>query len=390
MESKYSVFFSYAFRPLFLLAGLFGAISIIWWVFIYLWWVALPPIAMEPIAWHGHEMLFGFLVPAIGGFLLTAVGSWANRSPITGLPLLILSGSWLVGRLAVTFSLHLNWYLITFADLSFLIILIYLFGKEVILGKDQRNYKIIGFLILLLILNLSFHLEYPQKLAIPQRYSVRGAIMVVLLIATTIGGRIIPNFTRNWLIKNRPECLMMPVALNLFDRIVMGLTAVFAVIWLYDTHFKITGVVSIILGFLHLIRLFRWQGLKTWKDPFISVLHVGYAWISLSFILLGISNLTEMLVFGSGIHGFTIGGFSLLIVAVGSRAALGHTGRALKIGNSMKLAYLLIILAAVFRVSATHIMGYREMIIISAICWVSGLAHFLICYWPVLTKPALK
>ena len=390
MESKYSIFFSYAFRPLFLLAGLFGTISVIWWVFIYLWWMALPPIAMEPIAWHGHEMLFGFLVPAIGGFLLTAVGSWTSRPPLTGFPLLLLSCSWLIGRLAVTCSLYLNWYLITLSDLSFLAILIYLFGKEVFASNDQRNYKVVGFLILLLILNLSFHLEYPQKFPIPQRYSVRGAIMVVLLIAATIGGRIIPNFTRNWLIKNKPENSTMPVPFNPFDRIVMGSTAIFALIWLYDTHLKTTGIISIVLGFLHLIRLFRWQGLKTWKDPFISVLHVGYAWIALSFILLGISSLTINLVFGSGIHGFTIGGFSLLIVAVGSRAALGHTGRELKIGNTMKLAYLFIILAAVFRVLATNIIGYREMIIISAICWVSGLTHFLFCYWPVLTKPSLK
>ncbi|MBT4286327.1 MAG: NnrS family protein [Deltaproteobacteria bacterium] len=385
-----SVFLSYAFRSMFFFAGLYGVGSISWWVSIYFFGIGTPPISMDSISWHGHEMVFGFLIPCIIGFLLTAVGSWAKRPPVSGSPLAFLVLFLVAGRLGVNFSYYINPFILMILDSSFLTWACFLFGKEVILGKDQRNYKLIVLIFCLLLANIVFHLEITQSLEFPPRSGLRISIVLVMTILMTIAGRIIPNFTKNWLLKKNGEETDLPVAFNHYDKIVMITTTLFLLRWIWEPRDTWTGYFALIIGMMHLFRLKRWKGLKTVQDPFIFVLHVGYMWIVLSFFIIGISNLWGVLVFGSIIHSLTLGSFSLLIVAVGSRAALGHTGRELKIGNSMRVSYLLILLAAIFRISANGARFYNELIIMSAIFWVLGFGIFLFIYFPVLTKPSLK
>jgi len=384
------VFLSYAFRSMFFFAGLYGVGSISWWVSIYFFGFGTPPISMDSISWHGHEMVFGFLIPCVVGFLLTAVGSWAKRPPVSGTPLGFLLLFLIVGRLGMSFSLYINPFILMILDSIFLAWAGFLFAKEVILGKDQRNYKLAILMGGLLLANVIFHLETTQLLEFPPRFGLRVSIGLVLMILLTIAGRIIPNFTKNWLLKQNSEASNLPVAFNQYDKLVMIISFLFLLRWLWEPRDAYTGYFALIVGVLHLFRLNRWKSLKTVQDPFIFILHLGYLWIALSFFMIGVSNLWGVVVFGSIIHSLTIGSFSLMIVAVGSRAALGHTGRELKIGNAMGVCYFLILLTAVFRMSANTAGFYNELIMISAFFWVLGLGIFLFVYFPVLTKPSLK
>ena len=274
-ESK-SVFFSYAFRSLFLLAGIFGMITIGWWALVYLYAIAWPPISMDPISWHNHEIVFGFISAAIGGFLLTSVASWTGRPPVSGRRLKVLALLWLAGRMAVSLSLYLNYYVTWAIDSSYLIYLTYLFGNEVVRGKDKRNYKLIGLLVLFLLSDLLFFLEITLLIEIPPRFSIRSALMIVLLILLTIAGRIIPNFTRNWIKNHLGDNRKFPPALNNLDRMVMILTGLFSAIWIFDPYQPVAGGLAIGLGGVHAVRLSRWRGGSTLGEPLMAVLHVGY------------------------------------------------------------------------------------------------------------------
>jgi len=345
---------------------------------------------MDPISWHNHEIVFGFISAAIGGFLLTAVASWTNRPPVTGRRLKVLALLWLAGRMAVSLSLYLNYYVTWAIDSSYLIYLTYLFGNEVVRGKDKRNYKLIGLLVLFLISDLLFFLEITQLIEIPPRFSIRSALMIVLLILLTIAGRIIPNFTRNWIKNHLGDNRKIPPAFNNLDRAVMILTGLFSAIWIFDPFQPVIGGLAIGLGGVHAVRLSRWCGGTTFSDPLLAVLHVGYGWIPISLVLIGLSNFSDQLFLSVTFHGLTIGCISLMIIAVGSRAALGHSGRELKAGKSMTVCYILIFLAAVFRVFASYAQIYRVMLWLAAGCWISGLLIFLVVYWPILTQPSLK
>ncbi len=378
---------SFAFRPLFLAAGLYAVIAIGWWGIIYLLETAFPPTALDPVAWHSHEMIYGFTVAAIGGFLLTAVASWTKRPPVSGKRLLLLTIAWISGRIAISISAIIGPVLTALIDMSYLVLLIALFGNEVIQAKDRRNYKVIVMLIVLGLLNLCFHLEYTALLPIPPRLSHRGAIMVILLLVCTIGGRIIPNFTKNWLVKNQKVHVSPPPAFGRLDMAVMISTGILAVGWTINPYYQMTILGSVIIVVLHVIRLSRWRSLSMFQDPLMLVLHVGYAWIPAGFLLSAWSAFNEALMFSAALHGLTIGAIALMVIAVGSRAALGHTGRELKAGKSMTIVFALIVTATVFRILAGLPEYYIECLTASVVSWCLAIFIFLVRYYPILTQP---
>ena len=389
MKNTAPVFLSYAFRPLFLAAGLYGIIAMSWWGLVYIQEIGFPPTNMDPVSWHSHEMVYGFTCAAIGGFLLTAVANWTKRPPVSGNRLLLLSAAWICGRIAINLSSLLGPILTALLDLSYMVMLIFFFGNEVIQAKDKRNIKVIVMLILICLFNLMFHFEYTFSLPIPPRMSIRGAIMVILLLIATISGRIIPNFTRNWLQKNQKEHLAPPPPFGKGDMVVMVLTAILAAGWTLDPYHLLTIYGSFIIAFLHLVRLSRWRGLSTIQNPLLLILHIGYAWLPVGFLLSAWAALTEALMFSAAQHGLTIGLAGLMVIAVGSRSALGHTGRELKAGKVMTLVYILIIISAILRILAGFPEYYFECLFGSILSWCAALLIFMISYYPILTQPRI-
>lgn len=387
-----SVLFSYAFRPLFLLATLYAIVVVPLWVAAWFGLVPMPASLGTPIWWHAHEMIFGFAGAAIGGFALTAVATWTKRPPVSGAPLIALSALWLVARLSFFARVPALLLPAIAADLGYGVLLFGLMSREVISVRNARNYKVLGLLALLPIANLAFFFGLRANASWTMSALFAGMWVVVLLI-NLIGGRIIPGFTRNWLGRRADQGMGSPVkpppAFGRFDLLTTVLMVLFAGLQVVRAPASFVAAVGLTTGALLLLRLARWQGHFGASEPLVWVLHVGFAWLPVGFALLGLSAL-ELAPRTAGIHAFTSGAITTMIVAVASRAALGHTGRPLQSHPLLTTSYLLITVAAIARVAAAFGPGARALLTISASAWFLGFVCFAWRYVPILTQPRLQ
>ena len=337
---------SYGFRPFFLFAALYSGFSILLWLPQFYGELQLATL-FAPVDWHIHEMYFGFLAAVITGFLFTAVPNWTGRMPLQGTPLLFLLLIWLAGRIAVTFSAAIGWVPAMAVDLAFLAAII---GTEIAAGKNWRNLKVLVPLGLLLVANAAFHLEahYTGASDVSRRLALAAAITLI----TLIGGRIIPSFTRNWLVRENPGRL--PVPFDRFD--IIALTAGIAAlgVWIARPEGIAAGVLMALAAVLHLVRLSRWAGDRTLRDPLVAVLHAGYLFIPAGFGLLAWSILwPDAAPQIAGIHALGAGAIGTMTLAVMVRATLGHTGQALKASWATQLLFVSVIAAVLARIAAS-------------------------------------
>ena len=198
----------YAFRPMFLAAGSWAVIALALWLAMFFGYVQLPT-RFDPLAWHVHEMLFGFVMAAVAGFLLTAIPNWTGRLPVRGYPLATLACLWLVGRIACLISADLPAWLAVLADLSFPVALLAVAAREIITGRNWRNLPMTAPLALFIVADLLMHLE-SLGFTVPAGLGWRLAVGAPIVLISVIGGRIIPSFTRNWLFKRKSPRLPSP------------------------------------------------------------------------------------------------------------------------------------------------------------------------------------
>lgn len=367
-------FFSIAFRPLFLLASLYAPLLISFWLLHLYWQPFLNLTEQNPMMWHSHEMLFGFVAAGIGGFLFTAVANWTGRPPIHGMTLIAMCVCWIAGRLVMLFGAGLPMLVTVVCDLSYLMLVVVVLWRELYLAGNSRNYIVLGCLGLLLAFNLIYHLEVRNILS-QHQWSIRGAIATTILLISIIGGRIIPAFTRNWMRGNKPNAAG-PTEMNRFDTSVLLMTLLVVPLWVFAQYSFATGVVILSCGVMHAVRLSRWKGLDTLSEPLLFILHLAYSWIPVGFTLLGAG-----ILFGfppnAGIHALTVGAVTSMIMAVAARAGKGHSGRALESDLLLNLAFLLITLTALSRIVAA--LYYSEILIqISGLFWICGFIFYLI------------
>ncbi len=372
---------SYGFRPFFLLGAVFAGLAILAWLPIFGGELALST-AFGPIDWHVHEMLYGYVPAVVTGFLLTAIPNWTGRLPIQGMPLLTLVAVWLAGRVAVTFSAEIGWLTAAIIDVGFLILVIAAAAREIVAGENWRNLRVIVLVTLLLAGNVAFHLEAHFNGS--AEYGARIGITAVVLLLVVIGGRIIPSFTRNWLARENPGRL--PVPFGRFDVMVILLSAVTLALWTALPSGKITAAALAVTGALHIVRLARWAGDRTLRDRLVLILHVGYAFVPLGFLLAGAAAI-DLAPADTGIHAWMVGAAGTMTLAVMTRASLGHTGNALVASAATQAIYAAVVIAALARICASLQPGWSELLLqVSVAGWVVAYFGFAAVYWPLLVR----
>jgi uncharacterized protein involved in response to NO len=331
-------------------------------------------------------MLFGFVGAVIAGFLLTAVPNWTGRLPIAGWPLAGLFSLWAAARLAVLFSDTLSLWLAASLDVGFFLLLGLLAAREV-LESNNRNTPVVG---MILLFGGADALDYLANTAVIPWPDLgwQLAIALVVVLISLIGGRIIPSFTRNWMVK-RGMGQGLPTQPGRFDLFVIGTTAVAMLVWLTGPPELFTGLVLIAAGVLQAVRWARWSGWRTFADPLVLILHVGYLWIPVGLVLLGFS-LAGVVPRSGAIHSLTAGAMATMILAVMTRASLGHTARELKASPLTIAVYVLVTTGGLLRVAASlRIIDYNMGIGLAGLAWGGAFLLFLIAYAPVLWRPRL-
>ena len=376
--------FAYGFRPFFLAAGLYAVIALAAWAWILAAGRA-PFGAVPPLFWHGHEMLFGFIGAAIAGFLLTAVPSWTASRGFAGGPLVALSALWLAGRLAFAGAAVLPWPVLAAAELAFLPVLAFLIGRS-LLRERNRNFPMLVIVAVLWGIDAWFlQALAASDYALASR-ALRAGIGVVLLLVTVIGGRIVPSFTANALRRRGIEAEIRTGPVVEAVAIASMAAAVVAdamVPW----HWA-AGAVAAVAALAQAARLWGWRSLRTLDEPIVWVLHAAYAWLPLGLALKAVYLLAGAPWAAQWLHALSIGAAALMILAVMTRAALGHTGRPLVVSRSVAVAYLLLLGAALARVFGSalvpaHYLGTVET---AALLWIAAFTIYVVVYAPILTR----
>jgi uncharacterized protein involved in response to NO len=377
---------SFGFRPFFLGASLWAALIVALWLPMLEGSLSLPT-AFDPLQWHVHELLYGFLPAVVAGFLLTAVPNWTGRLPILGTRLLALFVIWIAGRAAVLTSELTGLGFAAALDLSFLVALIAVIAREIIAGNNTRNLRVLALITLLLVGNAIFYLEAAYATA--NGYGTRLGIAAAVLLISLVGGRIIPSFTRNWLVRQSQGRL--PVPFNRYDGVTILGGAIALVCWIAAPFAAFTAAALLFAGALHAVRLARWAGDRTSPETLVQVLHAGYAFVPLGFFLVALSIVAPDILLPSGaLHAWTVGAIGLMTLAVMTRASLGHSGRELTATGATRLIYAAMLIAAVARLAAGFDLARMPMLHVSAAAWVLAYGAFAVVYWPMLTKPRLQ
>ena len=377
---------SFGFRPMFLLAALWAAVAMVLWIFLLTGLVDLP-MHFDPVTWHAHEFLFGYVSAVIAGFLLTAVPNWTGRLPVVGWRLAALAVLWVIGRLAILSSAALPVWIVTLCDLSFLTVLWAVILREIIAGKNWRNLPVLALVGVLILSNAFFHFEAARDGGAAHGMALRLGFATVLSLVMLIGGKIIPSFTRNWLKKQGATQLPTP-PMQRFDKATIALTLAIFAFWITVPETELTGVGFLIMGALHFMRLSRWQPLATGKEALVWVLHAAYSFIPLGAFVMAIATLApDILPTAAALHIWSVGAIGLMTLAVMTRASLGHSGRDLHAGTGTTLAYGLLIASALGRLLADLLPDVRMLVLDGAgAFWIVSFLLFAALYGPLLVK----
>ncbi|WP_346795938.1 NnrS family protein [Halomonas sp. Bachu 37] len=373
-----------AFRPFFLLAALFSVVSLLVWLAFWHGNILLQPYG-GLVFWHQHEMLFGFSAAVVAGFLLTAVRNWTGLPSLSGGPLLGLVVLWLAGRLLMAFPMALPGWLLLLVDVAFLPVVAVVMARLVITAKRWRNLIFVPALTLFALANLGMHLGVMNGDPELIRQAAYLSVLLIALLMTVVGGRVIAMFTAGRLGRRKPEpipalegaTLITTASVVLLQLVIMLGVAIPA---------GLMVVLMLAAAVANVIRMARWGGQHSWREPLLWGLHGSYACIPLGLVMWALALLGLFRV-ELALHALTIGGMGTMMLAMMARVSLGHTGRPIRTLPGIGVALGLMLLATLLRSPLLALFPQISHWIytLSILLWCLAYGVFLAHYtWPLM------
>jgi len=389
--------FAQGFRPFFSLAALLAALAIPVW----LWLLSAGPIttmALAPRDWHVHEMIFGYGLAVLAGFLLTAIPNWTKRPPIAGFPLMLLVVIWLIGRIALLLLGSMPT-LALVAAIAFPVSLCAVAYYEVVSAGNRRNLPVCLLLTLFACADVTFlcgTLEITGPAAL-RGWGERGGLASLLLFISLIGGRVVPAFSRNWMqaqgisdtspqsFWRAPRATGLPAAFGAVDVTALITTTIAVCAFVVAPGNHVTGWLFAVAALSQGLRLIRWRGWQTFREPLVLILHLGYAWLVAGLGLAALSILGAGVSSTSALHALTAGAVGTMTLAIMTRATLGHCAQPLHAGKATTMIYGLVIAGALLRVGAPWSSAlYSSALTVAAGLWSGAFIVFVVTYGPML------
>ncbi len=386
-QSSYQgpAFWSYGFRPFFFSAALFAGIAIPAWALFVSGLEGLP-LRYLLRAWHVHEMIFGFLPCVMTGFFLTAIPNWTERPPMKGGPLIVLWTLWVVGRLSIAFS-GFPLPILSLIDGAFLVVVAGIVWREILSARAWDRLPMGVLISLYSSANLLFHGLFLSRSETD--LAERSGLTLIMVFLALIGGKITPGFTEDYL--DEIGVKQQPASFSRFDALAILLVVVAGILWMIQWQTTMTGFAFVFAGIVHIIRLSRWYGWQTWHEPLVLILHVGYGWLAISFLIIGGAMLGIGVHLEDAIHALTTGAVGVMTLAVMTRASLGHTGRIKHAGALTVVIFLLVNIGATLRVFAPSLNLFDGRgFLLSAGCWSGAYLLFAVGYGHILFGRSLE
>ena len=385
------------FRFFFLFSSLFAIFSISAWLLLLyaansnLAFLA-PRLMMDVSQWHGHEMVYGYATGVVAGFFLTAVPNWTKTPPAKAIYITAVGLLWLVGRVALWFSADLPFWLVVVCDLIFLPPLLLRLMYSLRNNPQPHNLIFTSLLAVLVATNFLCYLEWGGVTENTATIGIRAGLFTIAMMIFVLGGRVAPAFTRNALRRAGVDEAHLPWTDPRANKAALILTGLLTASIFLPAPSEVIGVLGLAAAIANVWRIRGWQTKRTFHDPILWNMHLGYVMLIVGYFTYGIAQLTGVISEVAALHMLGIGAVGGMTLAIMARASLGHTGRALKLHPVLMITYIAIAVAALTRSLMPDLAPdfYDGWIFASAFLWLIGFAIFVAAYLPILTRPRVK
>lgn len=369
-----SPLFSLGFRPFFMMAIAFFIFVILYFTFSYAGYLPYNTIRWDLVTWHRHEMIFGYSSAVIAGFLLTAVPNWTGQQTPKDIKLFLMCLLWLAGRVAVFFSAFLPKYIVALIDVPFYLVCALAILPALLKSHNKRNYFFLFLLIAETVANLIMHFGDPIV-------GMRMGLNIIVLILLIIGGRVIPFFTEN---ATRVKIYRNPH----IEKTAMVCAIIAAIFDVWRVFPLLSATALLVASFANLWRLAQWKTNKTFDNPLLWILHLGYFWLVVGMFLKAIDLFGFDLPFAVANHTYTIGGIVTMTLGMIARVSLGHTGRPLKVNAWIVASFIMVSIAAFARVFVVWIFPQTAIAIYILSALLLSISFIILAryYFPIFTK----
>ena len=375
-----------AFRPFYFLGALYAPLLVAAWLgaFHGLW--NLPPDAIPLKLLHGHEFIFGFAAAIISGIVLTALPSWAGTEEICGRRLMLLTALWLAGRIAFWASPWLPSLLPAVVDCLLFPAIFFMLAPQLLRAGNRLYLLLLPILAVLFAANTIYHHGLLASNYDQAWQALRLAIYAIIVLYILKGGVLAPIFTANALREKGRASL--PACNMKLEVAATGAVLLLATLDLAAAPPAWTGSIALACALLHGWRTARWQGWRVADVPLVLVMHLGFAWLILAFVLKAAAELGGIVPEAMWLHAFTIGSLGLMMLGLMTRVSLRHTGRPLRVPPAMIVACVLIFAATMLRLAASLHGPHSPAIVLSAGLWAASFALYFLTFWKVLLSPS--